>query len=110
MKNEANKGLLLPFVTLLRQCPSRDESISHSLLLESWDRLRNDSLNHVTQPTPAIMAALVLHDRAVGQLLTDSEREQLLALAHLARERYEQRHSARNQLGNLIAGILKEPQ
>jgi hypothetical protein len=110
MKSETKKGGLRPLLALLSQCPSRDESISHALLTESWDRLRNESLRHITTPSPAIMAALVLNDRTVGRLLTGSEHGQLLELANLAIERYEQRNSAHNKIGNLIAAILKEPQ
>lgn len=108
MKNETREGVLRPLLALLRQCPTRDESFTHALLTESWNRLRNESV--LTTPSPAIMAALVLNDRTLGRLLTSSEHEQLLELAELAIERYRERNNAHNHVGNLIAAILKEPQ
>jgi hypothetical protein len=110
MSHQKKKRVLRPLVERLRACPARDESISHEVLVESWDRLRNESLNHITKPSPAIMAALVLNDRTLGQLLAGGEYEELLALARLAVERYEQRASPRHRIGNVIVATLKESQ
>jgi hypothetical protein len=107
MTKPTNKNVLLPLVYSLQRCPSRQEGVSAQLMGDVWDRLKTESLSHTNRPAPAIMAALVLHHGTIGELLTGPERSQLLALANLAVERYEQRTNPPNKLGNLIAGTLK---
>ncbi|MEQ2010129.1 MAG: hypothetical protein ABMA26_25380, partial [Limisphaerales bacterium] len=65
-----------------------------------WDR--------GTEPSPAVMAALVLHDENIAKLLNAVERVQLLALSEAAQERYQQKTKPPNQLGKTIAASLKE--
>jgi hypothetical protein len=108
MKTETNNNALQPLVKLLLCSPSCERDITHQLIADSWTHLRCETLNQDDAPSPAIMAALLLNNTIIAQLLTKAEQEQLIALVDLAIERYEHRTNPHNKLGNLIAGILKE--
>jgi len=58
--------------------------------------------------TPAVAAALVLHDETFAQLLNEAERSQMLHLAQKALERYRHETDPPCQLGNIIAATLEE--
>ena len=108
MKTSTSSGALLPLVAQLKACPTQDSSFSEKLLLEAWERFKHTGWDRGTEPTPAVMAALVLHDENIARLLNAAERVQLLALSTVALERYQQKINPPNQLGKTIAASLKE--
>ena len=108
MKTPIQSGALLPLVTQLRACPSHDSSFSEKLLLEAWERFKHTGWERGTEPAPAVMAGLVLHDEQVARLLNAAERAQLLAQGTLALERYQEKTNPPNKLGKTIAASLKE--
>ncbi len=75
---------------------------------EAWDALRRDSISESTLASRAVLAAVVIHSNVAAQLLTVEEHNQLLVLADLVLDRYEQRTHPPNKLGKLIAAIVKE--
>ena len=105
---KTSSGSLLPLVTQLKACPTQDASFSEKLLIEAWERFKYTGWDRGTEPTPAVMAALVLHDENTARLLNPAERVQLLALSTVALERYLERTNPPNQLGKTIAASLKE--
>ena len=108
MKTPTPSGALLPLVALLKACPNQDNSFSEKLLLEAWERFKHTGWDRGTEPTPAIMAGLLLHDENLARLLNAAEHVQLLALSTLALERYLANTNPPNQLGKTIAASLKE--
>ena len=108
MKSPTPSGALLPLVAQLKACPTQDSSFSEKLLLEAWERFKHTGWDRGTEPTPAVMAALVLHDESIARLLNAAERVQLLALGTVALERYLEKTNPPNQLGKTIAASLKE--
>ncbi len=108
MKTPTPSGALLPLVARLKACPTQDSSFSEKLLLEAWERFKHTGWDRGTEPTPAVMAALVLHDENLARLLNAAERTQLLALSTVALEHYQQKTNPPNQLGKTIAASLKE--
>ena len=108
MKSPTQTGALLPLVAQLKACPTQDNSFSEKLLLEAWERFKHTGWDRGTEPTPAVMASLVLHDEHVAKLLNAAERVQLLALGTVALERYLEKTNPPNQLGKTIAASLKE--
>ncbi|MEN9576976.1 MAG: hypothetical protein RL514_4831 [Verrucomicrobiota bacterium] len=103
-----NADVLRPLVARLKACPSQDTSFSEKLLLEAWERFKHTGWDRGTEPTPAVIAGLVLHDENTARLLNAAERVQLLALSTVALERYQQKTNPPNQLGKTIAASLKE--
>jgi hypothetical protein len=105
MKNQN----LLPLVDRLKACPAYDTRISEKALLETWKCFRQIDLEHGDELTPAIVAALVLHDDEVfAELLSEEQNSLLFALAKTAFDRYQQLTNPPNKLGKLIAGIIKK--
>ena len=104
-----NSGALRPLVARLKACPTQDNSYSEKLLLEAWERFKHTGWDRGTEPTPAVIAGLVMHDENIARLLSTAERMQLLALSTVALERYQQKTNPPNQLGKTIAASLKEP-
>ena len=103
-----NSGVLRPLVARLKACPTQDNSFSEKLLVEAWERFKHTGWDRGTEPTPAVMAALVLHDENLARLLNTAERMQLLALSTVVLERFQERTNPPNQLGKTIAATLKE--
>jgi hypothetical protein len=100
---------LLTLVDRLKACPAYDTNISEKALLETWTCFRQMDLEHGDDLTPAIMAALILHDNEVfAELLNEEQFSLLLALAKTAFERYQQITNPPNKLGKLLVGIIKE--
>ena len=100
---------LLALVDRLKACPAYDTSISEKALHETWNCFRQIDLEDGDAVTPAIVAALVLHDDEVfAGLLNEEENSRLLALAKTAFDRYQQITNPPNKLGKLIAGIIKK--
>ena len=108
MKTPTPSGALLPLVAQLKACPTQDSSFSEKLLLEAWERFKHTGWDRGTEPTPAVIAGLVLHDENTARLLNPAERVQLLALGTVALERYQRKVNPPNQLGKTIAASLKE--
>ena len=108
MKTLNPSGALLPLVAQLKACPTQDSSFSEKLLLEAWERFKHTGWDRGTEPAPAVMAALVLHDENIARLLNTAERMQLLALSTVALERFQEKTNPPNQLGKSIAASLKE--
>ena len=105
----AKPNTLLPLVEELKACGSRDNRFSEKLLVEAWNGFKQTDPEHGDEITPAVMAGLVLADEEdFAQLLTEAERSQMLALAKLALERYQQKTNPPNKLGKIIAAALKE--
>ena len=103
-----NSGVLRPLVARLKACPTQDSSFSEKLLLEAWERFKHTGWDRGTDPTPAVMAGLILHDENLARLLNAAERVQLLALSEVALERFQEKSNPPNQLGTTIAATLKE--
>jgi hypothetical protein len=103
-----NSGVLRPLVARLKACPTQDTSFSEKLLLEAWERFKHTGWDRGTEPTPAVMAGLVLHDENIARLLNPAERMQLLALSTVALERFQEKTNPPNQLGKTLAASLKE--
>ena len=103
-----NSGVLRPLVARLKACPTQDNSFSEKLLLEAWERFKHTGWDRGTEPTPAVMAALVLHDENLARLHGAAERVQLLTLSTVALERYLEKINPPNQLGKTLAATLKE--
>jgi len=102
-------GLLSPLMARLKACSTRDNGLSKKLLHETWAALKQTDLERGDQPTPSIMAALVLFDEEqFAGLMTEAELEQMLALARTALERFNERINPPNKLGKTIAATLKE--
>ena len=100
---------LSPLATELGKCRSRNGKAIAQALAQSWEVLRKDSVTGMNKPSmAAVLAASILNNYLLGQLLTAPEREQLARLAGLVLERYEQRTSPPHKVGSLIAGVLKE--
>ncbi len=108
MKTPTHSGTLLPLVAQLKACPTQDSSFSEKLLLEAWERFKHTGWDRGTEPTPAVMAALLLHDENLARLFNAVERVQLLALSTVALERYQEKTNPPNKLGKTIAASLKE--
>jgi hypothetical protein len=105
-------GKLLSLVNSLKTCPAYDTSISEKALRETWNCFRQIDPEHGDAITPAIVAALVLHDDEVfAGLLNEEENSRLLALAKTAFDRYQQITNPPNKLGKVLVGIInKEPE
>lgn len=104
-----NSSLLLPLVAKLKACSSCDSTFSEKMLTETWACFRQLSPEHGDQITPAVMAGLILYDEEqFAQLLNEAERSQMIALARVALERYQQKTNPPNKLGKSIAASLKE--
>ena len=108
MKIPTPSGALLPLVAQLKACPTQDSSFSEKLLLEAWERFKHTGWDRGTEPVPAVIAGLILHDENIARLLNTAERVQLLALSTVALERYQQKTNPPTQLGKTIAASLKE--
>lgn len=100
---------LLPLMTHLKACPTQDERISQTRLIEMWSRFKQIAPERGDLVTPAMLVGLILYGPdTFGSLLPFAEREQLVRLCLLARERYQQLANPPNKLGKLIAASLKE--
>jgi hypothetical protein len=99
---------LLSLVAELQRCGSRNGQAMQQTVSEVWETLRRDAIGESNPPSRAALAAVVVQSKVAAQLLTADEHEQLLALADLVLDRYEQRTKPPNKLGKLIAGIVKE--
>jgi hypothetical protein len=100
---------LLPLIAKLKACPSHDNTLSEKMLIETWGQFKQVAPEHGDEITPAIMAGLILYDEEqFAQLLNEAERSQMVALAKLALERYQQKTNPPNKLGKIIAAALKE--
>jgi hypothetical protein len=101
-----NESRLKVLAAQLGRCSSGSTHGFRETAAEAWEDLRNQRLP--SKPSASIVAALVIEDPMVGQLLTFPEREELLRLANAAMDRYDRRSNPSNKVGNLIAGVLKE--
>ena len=97
---------LQPLLARLKACPSQQATVGRELFIESWDILVREDVTPYSKPTLPVMAALVMSDKAFGQLLNETELSQLKSLVQRALERYEQQTNPPNKLGKLIAGCL----
>ena len=110
MTTPAKTNALLPLVAKLRACPAQDTSFSEKMLVESWGCFKQVAPEHGDEITPAMMAGVVLYDEEqFAQLLNAAERSQMLVLARMALERYQQKTQPPNKLGKILAATLKEP-
>jgi|CZKV01.1.fsa_nt_gi hypothetical protein len=103
-----NQPPLQSLVTALKECMAHEAGLSREIFLESWDDLRREEMEPLVNATIPIIAALVLSDDRFKQLLNGAENTQLVKLARLALERYEQQINPPNKLGKLMAGIIKK--
>jgi hypothetical protein len=108
MNNLTKQKRLLPLVAQLGCCTARDGIAIREAVSEAWEVLRRESFSPMSKPSSAVMAAVVINSKLIGRLLTNAERVDLLKLADLALERYEQQTNPPNKLGNLIASIVRE--
>jgi hypothetical protein len=106
MSNQTNP--LLPLAGLLAQCSSRDGRATSEIVGEAWDELRQVSFKQMDEPSSAVIAAVMINNKVIGEILAPAEHKELLRLARLAQQRYQERTNPPNKVGNLIAGILKE--
>lgn len=109
MTNPYKSNTLLPLLAKLKACPVLDNSLSEKKLIETWGCFKQLAPEHGDEITPAMMAGLVLYDQEqFAQLLNEAERSQLVALARVALERYQQKTHPPNKLGKILAAALKE--
>ena len=109
MTNPTKSNALLPLVAKLRACPAHDNSFSEKMLVETWNCFKQMAPEHGDEITPAVMAGVILYDEEqFAQLLNEAERSQLVALARMALERYQQKTHPPNKLGKILAAALKE--
>ena len=109
MTTPTKPSTLLPLVARLRVCPAHDNGFSKEMLIETWGDFRQLAPEEGDEITPAIMAGLVLYDEEqFAQLLNEAEHTQLVALAKVALERYQQKTNPPNKLGKIIAAAIKE--
>ena len=100
---------LLQLVAKLKACPAQNNSISEKLLHETWACFQRSDFEHGDEITPAVIAGLILYDESrFAQLLNEAERAQMIALAKVALERYQQKTNPPNKLGKILAASLKE--
>src|SRR4051812_46242439 len=97
------QGRLLPLIGELRSCGTRNGEAMRQTVTEAWEALRRDPISESNPASRAVLAAVVIHSKVAAQVLTVEEHEQLLKLADLALDRYQQRISPPNKLGKLIA-------
>ena len=108
MTTQTKPSTLLPLVARLLPCPSLDNSFSKEMLNATWERFRQLAWESGDELTPAALAGLILYDDQFAQLLNKAERSQMVALARVALERYQQKTNPPNKLGKIIAAALKE--
>jgi len=108
MTNPSHAEKLAVLAARLRSCPSQDNRFSEDRLLKTWEQCRQLSWDNGGEVRSPVMAALILHDEAFAQLLTNTERSQLLALLNVALERFEEKAYPANTFGKIIAASLKE--
>jgi hypothetical protein len=109
MKSLTKSTALLPLISKLKVCPAQDTSFSKETLVETWNCFKQLSLEQGDEVTPAVMAGLVLYDvEKFALLLNEVERAQMIALADLALERFNQKAHPPNKLGKTMAAFLKE--
>lgn len=99
--------VLRPLVARLRACPEHKGSQLQKRVVTGWADLTRQASGD--QPAVPVMAALLLYDPLVGQLLDPTEHAQLLALVTLAIGRYQEKANPPNKIGQLLAGILNQP-
>jgi hypothetical protein len=99
------KSVLLPLVTQLKACSARETKFSSDLLNEHWEKLSEQPIKN-NKPTLPIMAALVL-DSEFSDLLTHQEFSQMLGLAKLAMERFEEKNKT-TKVGRILFDVIKE--
>ena len=109
MSRPAKSNALRPLFVQLQGCPSRINRFAGELSRQSWERFKALAWDPEDEPTPAVLAGLILYDATFAQLLNEAERAQLSALAGKTRERYLNETKPPNQLGKLIAASLEEP-
>ena len=102
------KQPLLPLAALLAQCPSRDGRATSEIVGEAWDDLRQMSFMQMDEPSSAVIAAVMINNKVIGEILAPTEHKELLRLAQLVQQRYQERTNPNNKVGNLIVGVLKE--
>ena len=108
MSAPAKSGALLPLVEKLKACPAHDNSFSGELFREAWKCFTQSDSEEGDEPTPAMLAGLILYDEQFARLLNEAERAQLSALARVAWERYQDKTNPPNKLGKIIAAAVKE--
>jgi hypothetical protein len=109
MTTPAKPGALLTLVEKLKACPAHDNSFSGELLLQTWASFQQADPEEGNEPSPAILAGLILYDEQFARLLNEAERARMTALARVAWERYQEKTNPPNKLGKIIAAALKEP-
>jgi hypothetical protein len=98
------------FMQRLKECPTHDTSINPKLLCETWSAFRRLDPEHGDEVTSVLLVALILFDEeSFGELLSDAELMQLVALGRSALDHYQLKTNPTNQAGKLLAASLKEP-
>jgi hypothetical protein len=104
----SHQSALLPLVAKLKACPTHDNGFSKELVRDAWEGFK-DAWKPGNNFTPAVIAALVIHNSTFALLLDETERAQLLALSNVALERFKERTNPPNKLGKILAAILEIP-
>jgi hypothetical protein len=104
----SHQSALLPLVTKLKSCSTQHNGFSKELVRGAWEGFK-DAWRPGSKVTPAVIAALVIHNGTFGLLLDEAENAQILALSKLALERFEQKSNPPNKLGKALAAILEIP-
>lgn len=102
----SHQSALLPLVTKLKSCPTLENGFSKELVRDAWEGFK-DAWKPGHSLTPAVIAALVIHNGTFALLLDEAERAQLLALSYVALERFKEKTNPPNKLGKTLAAILE---
>ena|ERR1041385_5723242 len=104
----SHQSALLPLVAKLKSCPAHNNEFSKEFVRDTWEGFK-DAWKPGNNPTPAVIAALVIYNSTFALLLDEAERAQLLALSNVALDRFEQKTNPPNKLGKTLAAILEIP-
>jgi hypothetical protein len=105
MKDGTNA--LLPLIQQLANCQSRDSERLRKSIEDWWDALRTKKFSELGQAKRAAITAVIING-CPDSILERPEKQELLRLADLVLQRFEERANPKNKVGHLIADVLKE--
>ena len=93
----------------LKLSPTLETGITHKLVQEIWDCMREIKPQQGDEVTSAMLVALILYDEeSFADLLTDDQLNQLHIIARQVMQNYELAIKPKNQVGQLLATTIKE--
>lgn len=101
---------LTHLVQQLKACSSPNTNINLRVVHQVWKCFSNIDPENGDAITSAMVAALILYDEeSFAELLNETERSQLNALAKKAFDRFNHITNPSNKVGKILAAALKEP-